>query len=135
METTITEHANAALFRKGYAAFNSGDMDTIRGLFAADIVWHPSGRSRFSKERHGIDDTLGSFLEIMQATNGTFHLDVHDILANDTHAVALVTSHWEHEGTAHQDLGSHVVHITDGKVIESWFFDFNPYLLDEQFPK
>jgi len=61
-----------------------------------------------------------------QASVGTFHLDVHDIVANDDHAVALVTSHQEVGGVKYEDLGSHVVHMQHGKVTESWFFAWNP---------
>ena len=135
METAVAEHPNVTLFRKGYDAFNSGDMDTVRSTFAQDIVWHSAGRSRFSRDTHGLDATLGFFMELIQATNGTFHIDVHDIIANDTHAVALVTSHWEVEGKANEDRGAHVVHIADGKITESWYFDWTPYLFDEQFPR
>ena len=134
METTVTEHPNATLFRKGYEAFNNGDMDTIRSLFDQDITWHAPGRSRFSRDRRGIDDTLASFMEIISATGGTFHVDVHDIVANDEHAVAIVTQHWDHEGTSYEDRAAHVVHLKDGKLTESWYFDEKPYLFDEQFP-
>ena len=116
MAQVTTEHPNATLFRRGYEAFNAGDMDTIRGLFDEHIVWHAGGRSRFSRDTHGIDETLGFFLELVQASDGTFHLDVHDIVANDDHAVALVTSHQEIGGVKYQDLGAHVVHMKDGKV-------------------
>jgi ketosteroid isomerase-like protein len=128
------EHPNAALFRRGYQAFNSGDMDTVRETFDANIVWHNAGRSRFSVDQHGIDNTLAFFMELIQATDGTFHLEVHDIVANDTHAVALVTSSLELNGTKYEDLGSHVAHIKDGKLTESWFFPWNPYQQDELFP-
>jgi ketosteroid isomerase-like protein len=134
MAQVANEHPNAALFRRGYAAFTAGDMDTLRELFDENIIWHTGGRSRFSRDTHGIDETLGFFLELVQASNGTFHLDVHDVLANDEHAVALVTSHEDVDGTKYEDIGSHVVHIKDGKVTESWFFNWNPYQQDELFP-
>lgn len=128
------EHPNAAIFRRGYEAFTAGDMDTLRALFDENIVWHNGGRSRLSGDRHGIDETLGFFLELMQVSNGTFHLDVHAVMADEEHAVALVTSHQEIGGTKYEDLGSHVVHVKNGKVTESWYFNWNPYQLDELFP-
>ena len=134
MAQVSVEHPNATLFRRGYDAFNSGDMDTVRATFDENIVWHNGGRNRFSRDSHGIDDTLAFFMELIQATNGTFHLDVHDIVANDDHAVALVTSKFELNGKQYEDLGAHVVHVKDEKVTESWFFDQNPYQLDELFP-
>jgi ketosteroid isomerase-like protein len=130
----MADHPNAELFRRGYQAFNAGDMDTVRAVFDPNIVWHSNGRNRFSGDQKGIDNTLAFFMELIQASNGTFHLEVHDIVANDTHAVALVTSTQEINGTKYEDLGSHVVHIKDGKLTESWFFPWNPYQQDELFP-
>lgn len=34
---------DAALVRRGYEAFSTGDMDTLRELFAEDAVWHTGG--------------------------------------------------------------------------------------------
>ncbi|HWW10229.1 MAG TPA: nuclear transport factor 2 family protein, partial [Candidatus Acidoferrales bacterium] len=81
-----------------------------------------------------IDNTLAFFLQLIQATNGTFHLDVHDIVANDDHAIALVSSSLEVDGKKYESKGAHVVHVKDGKVTESWFFDWDPYQQDELFP-
>ena len=134
MAPVATEHPNATLFRRGYEAFNSGDMDTVRTLFDENIVWHVGGRDRFAGDKNGLDNTMAFFLELIQATNGTFHLDIHDIVANDEHAIALVTSHIELDGKTYEDRGSHVVHIKDGKIAESWFFAWNPYQFDELFP-
>jgi ketosteroid isomerase-like protein len=135
MAQVTAEHPNATLFRRGYEAFNNGDMDGVRETFDENIVWHNGGRSRFSRDTHGIEQTLAFFLELTQASGGTFHLDVHDVIANDEHAIALVTSHLEVDGTKYDDLGSHVVHLKDGKVTESWFFAWNPYQQDELFPR
>jgi uncharacterized protein len=133
MATTATEHPNATLFREGYDAFNRGDMDTIRRLFDNNVIWHVGGRSRFTGDKRGIDETLGFFLQLQQETGGTFKLDVHDIVANDEHAVALVQSHLEKDGTKVDSRGAHAVHIRDGKVTESWFFDEDPYTVDRLF--
>jgi len=134
MAQVSVEHPNATLFRRGYDAFNSGDMDTVRETFDENIVWHTGGRNRFSRDSHGIDDTLAFFMELIQATNGTFHLEVHDIIANDEHAVALVTSKAEVNGRTLESRGAHAVHVKDGKVTESWYFDWDPYQFDEAFP-
>ena len=96
MAQAAVEHPNITLFRRGLEAFNSGDIDTVRSLLADDVVWHTPGRARYAGDTRGIEETLGFFLRLAQDTNGTLRLDVHDILANDTHAVALVNVHWEH---------------------------------------
>ncbi len=134
MPETAIDHPNVTLFRRGYDAFNSGDMEAVRATFADDIVWHTQGRSRFSGDQRGIENTLALFMELIQATNGTWKLEVHDIVANDEHAVALVTSSYEIDGKQHSDNAAHIVHVKDGKVTESWFHAWNPYDFDEVFP-
>ena len=132
MDTTLVEHPNATLFRKGYEAFDTGDIDFLRATLAEDVVWHSAGTGRLAGDRHGRDEVLMYFAELAQATDGSFKLDVHDIVANDEHAVAMVTGHWVFEGQPYEDKGVQVVHIKDGKVTESWFFDWSD-TFDKQF--
>jgi ketosteroid isomerase-like protein len=40
-------HPNEELVRKGYDAFNRGDMDTLRELFDPEIVWHFPAAARW----------------------------------------------------------------------------------------
>jgi ketosteroid isomerase-like protein len=37
-------HPNIDLFQRVYAAFTSGDMETLADYFAEDVVWHTSGQ-------------------------------------------------------------------------------------------
>ncbi|HKR99858.1 MAG TPA: nuclear transport factor 2 family protein [Candidatus Dormibacteraeota bacterium] len=134
MATTATDHPNAALFRQGYEAFGRGDLDTLRQTFDPNIVWHVSGRSRFSGDKRGVDETLAFFGQLFQESGGTFKLDVHDVVANDEHAVAIVTSHIEKGGRSADSKAAHIVHIRDGKLTESWFFAEDPDTFDELFP-
>jgi ketosteroid isomerase-like protein len=127
----MTDHPNAELFRRGYTAFRAGDLDTVRSLFAPDIQWTIPGRNRFSGVHRGTDDVINLFVQQFQETNGTFAVDVHDILANDEHAVALATVSGERKGKKLSDRYTHVVHIKDGKVIESWILNENPDAADE----
>jgi ketosteroid isomerase-like protein len=127
----MADHPNAELFRRGYTAFQSGDLDTVRSLFTPDIEWTTPGRNRFAGVRRGVDEVINLFVQQMQETNGTFHVDVHDILANDEHAVALATVSGERNGKKLNDRYSHVVHIKNGRVAESWILDENPDAVDE----
>jgi uncharacterized protein len=106
-------HPNEDLIRRGYDAFSNGDMDTLRELFHPEIVWHAGGRS--------------------QLTGGNFRVEVHDILANDEHAVGLHTAHAEREGKTLQDNNTLVFHVRDRKVTEVWQYWADPYAADELF--
>jgi ketosteroid isomerase-like protein len=127
----MAEHPNAEIFRRGYTAFQNGDLDTVRSLFAPDIVWNVSGHSRFAGAHRGPDDVIAMFADQFQDTNGSFRVDVHDILANDQHAVALATVSGERKGRKLNDRYTHVVHLEDGRVKESWIFAENQDLVDE----
>ena len=127
----MAEHPNAELFRRGYTAFQSGDLETVRSLFAPDIVWNVPGHNKFSGSHRGVDDVLNVFMQNFQETNGTWRVEVHDILANDEHAVALGTVSGERNGKRLNDRYTHVVHIKDGKVTESWLFGENQDAVDD----
>src|SRR6185503_2387980 len=75
---------NAAIMRRAYEAFNSGDMDTLVELFDESAVWHTPGRSWPSNEYQGREATLAYFGRLGQETGGTFQAELQqDLLADD----------------------------------------------------
>jgi ketosteroid isomerase-like protein len=127
----MAEHPNAELFRQGYAAFQSGDLDTVASLLERDVVWNAPGRNRYSGPHRGVQDVINMFVQQAQETNGTLKVEVHDVLANDTHAVVLATISAERGGKTLNDRYTHVAHLVDGKMTECWIFDEKPYEFDE----
>ena len=113
-------HPNEDLVRKGFAAFSSGDMATLDGLFADDIVWHSAGNNQLSGDARGKAAVMDLFKRTFELTGGTFKIEIHDVLANDTHGVALVHATAEHEGRTLDDDTVQVFHIVDGEVTEQW---------------
>lgn len=126
-------HANEELVRKGYAAFLSGDMATLDDLFADGIVWHTEGRGQLSGDFVGKEAVFANFAKIAELTGGTFSLDIHDVLANNTHAVVLTRVTAEREGKKLDTNGVQVFHIVDGKVTEQWGLSGDAYAADEFF--
>lgn len=124
-------HPNEELLRNGYAAFEKGDLDTLRGLFADDIVWHSPGRSPLAGDYRGIDEVFGLFGKIFELSGGTFRNELHDILADDEHGVALVSATGERNGKTLNDKQAHVFHIRDGKATEFWLQPGDLYANDE----
>ena len=124
-------HPNEELVRKGYAAFGTGDMDTLGQLFAEDVVWNTPGKSQISGTRKGQQEVFELFGRIAELSGGTFSLDIHDLLANDEHAVALVTAKGSRDGKSIEDHQVHVFHISDGKVTEFWGHPTDQYAVDE----
>ncbi len=125
-------HPNEDLFRAGYAAFQSGDMDALASkYFAPGIVWHSPGKSPMSGDFKGLEEVLGSFGKTMELTGGNFSVEIHDCVANDDHGVVLATVRGERNGKKLEDKYTHVVHFSDGKVTESWVFGWDQYAVDD----
>ena len=113
-------HPNADLLNKGYDAFDKGDLDTVRGLFADDIVFHVTGNSQLAGDYRGIDEVFGFFGKLVELSGGTFKIERHAVLADDEHATVLSTSSAEREGKSLSAKTVDVFHLADGKVIETW---------------
>ena len=113
---------NERLLRQGYAAFAEGDLDTVRTLLAKDIVWHNGGANQLAGEYTGLEEVLDLFGQLMEVTDGTFRLDVHDILANDMHGIVLVTVHAERDGRRLEMNEVHIWHLEEGQAEEFWSF-------------
>jgi uncharacterized protein len=124
-------HPNEDLVRRGFAAFGTGDMATLGQLFADDVVWHNGGRSPIAGDYKGKDAVFGFFAQLAQRTGGTFRVDIHDVLANDEHVVALTTGTAERAGKRLSDNGVQIFHVKDGKVTEQWFYPGDQYAADE----
>ncbi len=118
----MADHPNAELLRKGYEAFASGDMATMTELFAEDVVWHLAGNNQLSGTHRGRDAVFAVFAKVGQLSGGTFKIDVHDVVANDEHAVALTRATGSREGRQLNSLDTDVYHVSGGKVREWWSF-------------
>jgi uncharacterized protein len=126
-------HPNEDLVRRGFDAFSKGDVDALRELFDQDAVWHAPGRSPLAGDHRGVDAILGFFARTMELTRGTFRVELHDVLANDDHAVALYTVRGEREGRTLEDKSVLVSHVRNGKFVETWGYSEDQYADDEFF--
>ncbi len=124
-------HPNEDLLRRGYEAFSKGDMQTLDGLFADDIVWHVGGRNQLSGDYRGKEEVFTLFGRWAELSGGTLTIELHDVLANEEHGVALQRATGTREGGTVDDNGVGVYHVRDGKVTEAWFHPGDAYAIDE----
>ena len=128
----MAEHPNVEVVRRGYAAFGAADMETLTELIAEDAVWHLGGNNRLSGDYHGRDAIFSLFAEMGTASEGTMQVELHDILANDQHAVAL--THVAAGGSSGKSISlrtNDTMHIRDGQVAEFWTFSENDKAWDD----
>jgi ketosteroid isomerase-like protein len=124
-------HPNEDLLRKGFDAFGKGDMDTLRELFADDVVWHFPGKSQLAGDYRGKEEVLGFLGKSFELSGGTLRLEIHDVLANDEHGTVLTHVTGQREGKSLDDNSVQVFHIRDGKVTESWIHPGDLYAGDD----
>jgi ketosteroid isomerase-like protein len=123
-------HPNEDTVRKAYAALDSRDWDTLRGLLAPDIEWHSPGRHSLSGDHHGPDAVLRFLSGVHDLTGGTFRVDIHDVLANDEHVVVLTRIHAERDTQSVHDNHAQVFHVRDGLITGFWGHPSDQHAVD-----
>ena len=111
---------NAATIRRGYELFNSGNLEGLKAIFAADVVWHTGGRGRLSGEKRGREAAFAYFGQLGEQTNGTFRAELHDVVASDEHVVGLHVNTGQRGGRSLNLKEALVFHLRDGKIVEAW---------------
>jgi uncharacterized protein len=126
-------HPNEVLLRESFAAFQRGDMAALQSkYFAADIRYHVAGRSSISGDYQGIDEVFAFFGRLFELSGGTLRLELHDVVANDQHGVALFTVTAEREGRLFAGNEVLIGHVSpDGKASEVWTQSVDQYASDE----
>lgn len=127
----MSDHPNEQLLRRGYAAYSAGDIDTVNEIFADDITWHNAGNGPLSGDLKGKEQVFAFFARLQELSGGTSRIEVHDLLANDTHAVALVHETAERSGRRVDLISTHVWHLSGGKAVEFWGMAYDQRAEDE----
>src|ERR1700730_359598 len=115
----MTADENAAILRRGYAAFNSGDMDTLIEVFDESIVWHLLGRSAMANDYKGRDATLAYFGQLAQRTGGTFRAELERLTADGEGCVVGIQRSTAERDGKHLDVGDCIVfQLRDGRITD-----------------
>jgi ketosteroid isomerase-like protein len=131
----MTEHPNVTRLRDGYAAFSRGDFASLNNLFAENVLWHVGGRNQLAADYQGRDDVYALFGKMLEITGGTFRLEVHTILADGDHGVALVVATGRRDGRIIESKDVHVFHLDDSRVVEFWNASTDQYAGDALFSR
>jgi uncharacterized protein len=121
----MSDHPNVELVRRGYTAFGEGDMQTVDEVFADDIVWHMPGAGPLSGDRGSKKEVFEFFGQLAEMSNGTFAIDIHDVLGGDDHVVVLSKARASRNGKSLEAQGVDIWHVKDGKATEFWHIDMD----------
>lgn len=128
----MDEHPNAARIRRFYESLADGSFAALtQRLFAPDIVWHVPGDHPLAGNHRGRDAVLAAMRAFEEASGGTIQVTLHDVLANDRHAVALLLATGERNGRRYRARELDVFHIEDAKVTELWSLSEDRKATDE----
>ncbi len=127
----MAEHPNVALARKGFEAFGTGDMVALTELIGENVEWHEFGLGPLSGDYTGREAVFGLFAKLAQATGNTLRIELHDVLANDEHVVALLRTRASKQGKQLDVRHVDIFHIRSGKITEFWSFSEDQRREDE----
>lgn len=118
--TKLSLDQRIQIVRSGFEAFKRGDLKAVGELFTDDAVWHGRGSTRFGGDFKGREAILSDMAQFAQ-TFTDIQLDLHDILANENHVVALVNSSIKRNGKTYDDHQTFIFHLNNqGKTTETW---------------
>ena len=126
----MDEHPNAALVRKMGEAMMSDDPQASAAFLADDVEWHEIGRAEPIRGKEALADRfMGAEPPDWQITD----VEIHDIIANDDHTVALGTATATRGGRTLTYRTAEIYHIRDGKVTARWSFSDDTAAINEFF--
>jgi ketosteroid isomerase-like protein len=115
---TTKAQENVALIRRGFEAFNTGDIATLSEIIANDCIQHMAGNNRFTGDHKGRDNILAMYGEMAELTGGTMQAVLSDVYASEHGAVALYTAKATRNGKSVNDKFALVFQLMDGKAID-----------------
>jgi hypothetical protein len=114
----MADHPNAAALRAtAERAEQSGDMMSGLDMLSDDIVWHEIGRDEPIRGKQALMERFAGMPEGAGITTET-----HDVVANDEHAVQLVTATATMGDQQLVYRTAEIFHMKDGKITERWAF-------------
>jgi uncharacterized protein len=123
---------SGSVVRRLYESFMVGDLQTVAGLLAENVVFHVPGTGVNAGDHHGRDGVLAFFAQAARLTDGTLRIEVRDVLLGNAYVAAVTTYRATRPDRA--PLENNLVHLMrfeDGRIAESWFHSRNQYEVDE----
>jgi ketosteroid isomerase-like protein len=114
----MADHPFAAKYRAAVEGFNAGDLGAFDDMIADDVEWWEIGAAEPIRGRESLRAAMTA-----EMGDYTITADIHDVVANDTHLVALL----EARATRGDDVlvyrTAEIHHVDDrGRITARWAF-------------
>jgi uncharacterized protein len=110
-----TEHPNAALVRRVFAAFGKDAM-AITAALSREVVWRVPGDTVMSGEYRGRRDVMAFLSRTGVETDGTYRSRLHNVFADDDWAVAIYRATGSRNGVDLDVDQALVIRMADGLI-------------------
>jgi ketosteroid isomerase-like protein len=107
-----------------------GDRDTLQRLCAPDLVWHASGRGRWSGAKQGLDAVFEYLAAIGEASD-EFWSELQDVLVSDRRAAVLFRVTGERMDRRLETDFILLFEIEDGLIRKLWSIPRDQLAVDE----
>ena len=114
------DHPNVEAARTSLEGFMKGDMAALAAGIADDAVWHVPGSHAWAGEYRGKDEILGRFQKMAEVGVGLALDEIHDIVGNEEHVLAMVKVTLSAPGGSVSQGSVWIMHVRDGKTTEFW---------------
>jgi len=127
----MAEDAYGAVVRRAFEDFESGDLDLLGVVTAPDVVWHEPGRSALAGDYKGPEAVLGLLGQLKARSDGSFRVEILDVLSEPERAVVFVR-----ESAKKGDKALDVIAVMDfeihhQKITEVTVYHADTYQFDE----
>ena len=129
----MPEHPNVQRLRDGYDAFAKGDFAALDALFAEDIRWHEPGRNQLAGDYEGRAAVYELFGRVFEVTEGSFRIEIHTVLADDTDAVVVATVSAHRGDRTMQSVNAQIYRFSGNRIVEFREAIGDQYATDEVF--
>ncbi|HXR27275.1 MAG TPA: nuclear transport factor 2 family protein [Candidatus Baltobacteraceae bacterium] len=113
----MARQENESVARQVQDAFEAMDMARLDALIADDIVWHEIGVAEPRRGKAALRAAAPGGGADYKVT-----AKLHDIVASDDHAIALVEATATRRGKSLTYRTAEIYHIRDGRIVERWAF-------------
>ena len=123
---------NVETIRRGYQAFNTGDMKTLTEIFHENASWHTPGRSSIAGDRKGRDEVFAHVGRYGGETAGTFKATLQHLLRSDDGRVVGIHHNSAKRNGKQLDVYCCIVfEFKDGRIIDGREHFYDLYAWDE----
>jgi ketosteroid isomerase-like protein len=122
---------NADLIRRLFGAFAAGDLEAIHAALADTVRSHTPGESRLAGTVVGREAVVAHLGRSRELSDGTYEVQVEDVLGGDGHAAAVYRGQARRSGRQLDVRHIALYRIERGRIAEIWFTPLDQTAFDE----